>query len=291
MNKKNIIAILMSLVITILVLTGLYFGYQEKIKPEETIDVAITTSEIKSGELLVLNKNYSYQKLPKSKVTASHITKTQIEQKTDDGKTVYMLSDILNNKEVTTQLYANEPIMKGRVSGLSGLSNINGEEIDLSMYRKMTYSVSDTQSLEGQVTSGDRVDFWIRYVLTDKTNKDQLIVVDKVLKNVLINKTFDANGQEISDPSIPAKTIELLLLEDEIQEYLKYKDLGKYTIVKVPVSANANDNEIVRKKLSTNELIWEIISMEEDSVTADKIKKDPTKIDKVGDIEIEGLEE
>lgn len=291
MNKKNIIAILMSLVITILVLMGLYLGYQQQIKPEETIDIAVTTKEVRSGELLVLNKNYTYQKLPRSKVTSSHITKAQLEKKSEDGKTVYVLSDILNNKEVTTHLYSNEPIMKGRISGLSGVSNIDGEEIDLSKYRKMTYSVSDTQSLEGQVTSGDKVDFWIRYKLNDKTNADQLVVVDKVLKNVLINKTFDANGQEISDPSIPAKTIEILLLEDEIQEYLKYKDLGKYTIVKVPVSAVDSDDEIVRKKLSTNELIWEIISMEEDAVTADKIKKDPTKVEKIDDMEIEGLDD
>lgn len=290
MNKKNITAILMALVITILVLCGLYFGYKQQTKPEETIEVAVTIQEIKAGELLMLNKNYNYQKIPKSKLTPSHVTKEQIEKKSDDNKTIYALSDILNNKEVTTSLYANEPIMKGRVSGLSGVSNIEGEEIDLSQYRKMTYSVSDTQSLEGQVVAGDRVDFWIRYKLNDKTNKDQLVVVDKVLKNVLINKTFDANGQEISDPSIPAKTIEILLLEEEIQEYLKYKDLGKYTIVKVPVSAIGNEDEIVRKKLSTNDLIWEIISMEEDAVTADKIKKDPTKLDKVEDIEIEGLE-
>lgn len=287
MNKKTITAILISFLVTILMLLGLFVLYTQQTKPEETIEVAYTTKEVKAGELLMLDKNYKYKNMPKSKVTPSHITKVELEKESTNNKTIYTLTDILKGKEVITDLYPDEPIMKGRVSGLSGLSDINGEEIDLSKYRKMTYSVSDTQSLEGQVRSGDRVDFWIRYKLNDKKNNDQLIIVDKILKNVLVNKTFDSNGQEVNDTTIPSKTIEVLLREDEVQEFLRYKDLGKYTIVKVPIGAITEDNEVVRKKLSTNDLIWEIISMDEDSVTADKIKKDPSKIDKIEDMEIE----
>lgn len=288
-SKKNTgLIVLFALVLTLIVLGGIYFGFKQVNKPEPQVEVAVATTNIKSGELLMSDKNYTYTKIDKSKVTSSHITKVQIETESNNEETKVALTDMLKGKEVITDIYAGEPIMKGRVSGLTGISNSEGEQLDLSKYRKMTYSVTNEQNLEGQVRSGDRVDFWVKYKLNDKTNKDQLIVVDKILKNVIVNKTFDANGQEINDPTIPAKTIEVLLLEKEIQEFLQYKDLGKFTIVKVPTGATEDGSEeIVRRKVSTNDLIWEIISMDEDAVTADKIKKDADKKDKVQDMELE----
>lgn len=277
MNKKTKNALLVSLGVTIVFSIGAFLYVQNARKPVETMEIAIAKKEIKAGEVFT-NDNYEYVKIPKVD-NSSYIQKVAME----DGT----YNDVLKGKEATNDIYPNEEIVKGRVSGMAALTDDKGEVIDLSGYRKLTYKVDGENSLSGQVKKGDKLDFWVRYKLNDKKNKDQLVIVDKILKDVIVNKCFDANGLEIVDPSIPATTVELLVTEEELQEYIKFKDLGKYTLVKAPVGGSSSEkDEIVRKKLSTNDLIWEIISMEESEVTADKIKKDPNKKNDIGNFEI-----
>lgn len=278
MNSKVKTAIIISLVITLVFGVVAFFLIRKMKKPEEMVSVAVATKEIKAGEIFT-DENYIYKGIPKKELTSSHITKIAME----DGT----YTDTLKGKEVKSDIYPNEKIMKGRVSGMSVLTDENGETIDVSGYRKLMYEVGDSNSLSGQVQAGDRLDFWVRYKLNDKTNKDQLVIVDKILKNVIVNKCYDSNGEEVTNTSIPVKTVEILLTEKELQEYIKYKDLGKYTLVKVPAGQSSDtSDDIVRKKLSTNDLIWEIISMDEDQVTSDKITKDPSKEQEIVNFEI-----
>ena len=284
MNKKKIITIIASIVLTIVTVGGIYFGAKHLSKPEDTIEVAVATQDIKAGKICD-SKNYTYVAMPKSKVSPSYVTKVEVENTTGKDKT-YVVSDILKGKEVSSDIYQNEPIVKGRVTGLN--SGVDATEIiDYSKYTKMMYNVTDTKSLDGQVHAGDKVDLWVRYTLTDKTTHDKLVVVDKVLKKVIVNRTFDSEGKEINDISVPAKSMEILLAEDEVSEYLKFQEFGKYTLVKSPTTDDKSSDEVVRKKLSTNGLIQEVISMKEDQVTADKIYKDPAKASEVQNYEID----
>lgn len=286
MTKKKIIICAASAGLTLVIVGGAFLGLKKVNKPEGTVEVAVATKEIKAGEVFT-SQNYTYKELPKSQVSPSCVTKVEIESEKNNKK-IYTIEDVLQGKEVISDIYANEPIMKGRVSGLKTLTDENGNAIDMSQYTKMMYNVSDTKSLDGQVHAGDKVDLWVRYKLNDKENNDQWVVVDKILKRVLVNRTFDAEGKEITDTTIPAKSMEILLKENEVSEYLKYQDLGKYTLVKSPSKITDASKEVVRKKLSTNNLIQEILSMQNDEVTADKIEEiDPTVKDKVQNIEIE----
>lgn len=284
MNKKKIITIIASVVLTAVAVGGIYFGFKQISKPEQTVEVAVATQDIKAGEICS-SKNYTYVEMAKSKVSPSYVTKVEVENQKGNDKT-YTVSDVLKGKEASSAIYQNEPIMKGRITGLN--STVDATEIiDYSKYTKMMYNVTDTKSLDGQVHAGDKVDLWVRYTLTDKTTHDKLVVVDKILKKVLVNRTFDSDGKEITDITIPAKSMEILLAEDEVSEYLKYQDFGRYTLVKSPSSDDKESDEVVRKKLSTNGLIQEIISMKEDQVTADKIYKDPAKANEVQNYELD----
>lgn len=278
MNKKIRNALIISLVGTAIISTGLYFMFKNTTKKENTIEVAVATREIKAGEVFN-DDNYKYVSIPESKVSASYVTKVKMADNS--------VTDVLKGKEVLSTIYPNEEIVKGRVSNMSALTDDKGNVIDTSSYRKLMLEVGTSQELSGQVVSGDKIDFWVRYTLNDKTNKDKLIVVDKIMKNVIVNKCYDSEGNEITDTTQKAKTVELLVTEEELQEYIKYKDLGKYTLVKVPSGSDGSSNDdIVRKKISTNDLIWEVISMKDDEVTADKITKDKDKEKEISNYEI-----
>lgn len=287
MEKKTKIGLIVSLGITTCVAFGGFLFYKQMSKPVPMVAVAQATKEIKAGEILDPNENYTYINIPQSELSSSYITLVKMESNSKEGQTQATMTDILKGKEVTSDIYPNEKIMKGRVSSMTSLTDQKGETIDVSKYRKLTYTVTGPQNLAGQIKSGDRIDFWITYKLTDKTNKDKIIVTDKILKNVIVNKTFDSNGQEIVNNEGIAKTAEFLLTEDEVQTYIQYKDLGKITLAKVPTSSNDVSSEVVRKKLSINDLVWEIVSMDTSEVTADQIKKDPLKKNDIDKYELE----
>lgn len=288
MNKRVVTAIVISLVFTVLAIGGIVFGLKQITKPEETIKIAVAVEEIKAGTILQTSM-YDYVSIPKSQYIPSYVTYEEI-IKEENGSKQVLLNDTLKGKETKTDIYKGERIAKGRVSGVAidTIEDSEGNVLDVNSFRRMSFSASGTKNLSGQMKSGDKVDFWLRYKLTDKNNNDQIVVVDKILKDVPVLKAFDSNGVEITTTGISASSVELLLTEEEVQEYLKWADLGNITLVKVPVgSSDSEDNEIVRKKLSMNDLIHEIISQEKSEVTANEIKKDPTKKEQIEDYIIE----
>lgn len=287
MNTKTKNAILISFGVTILCAGGAYYYIANSSKPVPMVEVAMSTAEVKTGDVLSEEK-YRYVQIPQSEYSPSYVTKVKTETKNDKGENIVTYVDTLKGKEVASDIYPNEKIMKGRVSNSAGLTDENGNVIDISNYRKMMFAVNSTQTLSGQVQPGDKVDFWVRYTLSDTKNKDKLVVVDKVLKNITINKAYDTNSNEITDGSVAAKNVELLLTEEELQTYIQYRDFGSITLVKVPKGTKADaETDIVRKKLSTNNLIWEVVSMKEDQVTADKITKDPSKESEISNYVLE----
>jgi hypothetical protein len=195
---------------------------------------------------------------------------------------------MLKGKEAKENIYKGERIIRSRVSGFSVQTGDGNETSDdYSGLRRMTYTAQGIQNLAGQLKAGDYIDFWIRYKLQDKENSDTIVVVDKILSNVPVVKALDSNAQEIKSGDEASTTIEIMLSQEQIQEFIKWRDLGKITLVKVPVGVNTNaEKEVTRVKMSMNDLIWDVLSMTEDKMNKDDIVKDNSKKGDVGNYHI-----
>lgn len=285
MNKRLIIASLIALLITALIITGLIYTINNMTKPKETVEVAYALQEIKAGSI-IRPEMYAYKKIPKDEFNPSYVTKEEVMVLDSNGKKVVKLADVLKGKEASENIYKGEIIIKARVRGIG--ADKNEDIFQNTNLRRMTYTAQGIDNLAGQLKAGDRVDFWIRYVLYDKINNDKIIVVDKILENVPVLRALDQNAQEIKNGSkVPSTTIEVALPQEKIQEFIKWKGLGRITLVKVPVDANLKEEKkITRKKMSMNDLILEVISMTEDEMNKDDIVIDDSKRDEVKNYEI-----
>ncbi|QUH21998.1 SAF domain-containing protein [Alkaliphilus sp. B6464] len=285
MNKRLVVASLAALVITVMIISGLIYGVNNMSKPEETIEIAYALQEIKAGSI-IKPEMYEYRSIPVDEFNPSYVTKEEVMIPNLDGKKAAQLIDVLKGKEADENIYKGERIVKARIRGIG--ADKNEEIFENTNLRRMTYTAQGINNLAGQVKSGDRVDFWIRYTLADKINKDKVVVVDKVLANVPILKALDQNSQEIRNGSeAPSTTIEVALTQEQIQEFIKWKGMGSITLVKVPVDADLDkENDITRKKMSMNDLILEVISMTEDEMNKEDIVIDKNKKGEVGNYEI-----
>lgn len=278
MNKRIIIAMAIALIVTAGAIFLIYTTVKKISQPKETIEIAVATQDIKAGTILQDNM-YEYVAIPKDEAIPSYIQKEVILVKDENGNTTQKLEDILKGKEAKENIYKGERIVKSRVGGATiGTEEENGEEFDSTGLRRMTYTAQGIQNLAGQLKAGDRVDFWIRYKLQDKKNNDTIIVVDKILSNVPVVKALNSNSQEIKNPNEVTTTIEIMLTQEQVQEFIKWRDLGKITLVKVPADADVTaEKEITRKKMSMNDLILEVLSMDKDEMNRDDIVIDESK--------------
>lgn len=293
MNKGLVFTIIISLLVTTLTIVGILYSIDNMSKPPETIAVAVSTKDIQAGVILQPDM-YEYVEIPISEHISTYITKKNVEEKKKDGSIVFVKKDLLQGKEVTENIYKGEKILSTRISNFVSLQEDEGDEIlyDSTGLRRMTYTAQGVQNLAGQLKAGDKIDFWLRYRLQDKENKDSIIVVDKILSNVLVVKALNSSSQEIKNKNEVSTTVELLLTQEEIQEFIKYRDLGKITLVKVPPDANVgNEKEITRKRMSMNDLIWDVLSMEEDEMNKEQIVKDEDQKENVDKYYIDENEE
>jgi len=283
MNKRILIASAIALLITVGTIFFIYMSVTKISQPKETVKIAVAKQDIKAGAILQ-DHMYEYVPIPKDEVIPSYIQEEVVLVKDDDGNTTQRLVDTLKGKEAKENIYKGERIIKGRVGSttIAGKDEDN-DDFDSTGLRRMTYTAQGIQNLAGQLKAGDRVDFWIRYKLQDKENNDTIVVVDKILSNVPVVKALDSNYREIKSTDQATTTIEIMLAQEQVQEFIKWRDLGKITLVKVPVDANVNqEKEITRKKMSMNDLILEVLSMTEDEMNKDDIIIDESKRDEVG---------
>jgi len=293
MNKGLVFTIIISLLVTTLTIVGILYSIDNMSKPPETIAVAVSTKDIQAGVILQPDM-YEYVEIPISEYISTYVTKKNVEEKKKDGSIVFVKKDLLQGKEVTENIYKGEKILSTRISNFVSLQEDEGDEIlyDSTGLRRMTYTAQGIQNLAGQLKAGDKIDFWLRYRLQDKENKDSIIVVDKILSSVLVVKALNSSSQEIKNKNEVSTTVELLLTQEEIQEFIKYRDLGKITLVKVPPDANVNnEKEITRKRMSMNDLIWDVLSMEEDEMNKEQIVKDEDQKENVDKYYIDENEE
>lgn len=277
MNKRTIIASVVALLITVIAMYFIFTSITQMSRPKETVEVAVAKQEIKAGTILQPDM-YEYVLIPKDEVIPSYVQKEVVIIKNENGDLVKTLSDMLKGKEAKENIYKGERIVRSRVSGFSiGVEGEN-EVSDYSGLRRMTYTAQGIQNLAGQLKTGDYIDFWIRYKLQDKENNDTIVVVDKILSNVPVVKALDSNSQEIKNGTAASTTIEILLTQEQIQEFIKWRDLGRITLVKVPPNINTDaEKEVTRVKMSMNDLIWDVLSMTEDKMNKDDIVKDESK--------------
>lgn len=283
MNKRILIASAIALLITVGAIFFIYMSVTKISQPKETVKIAVAKQDIKAGAILQ-DHMYEYVPIPKDEVIPSYVQEEVVLVKDDDGNTTQRLVDTLKGKEAKENIYKGERIIKGRVGGttIAGKDEDN-DDFDSTGLRRMTYTAQGIQNLAGQLKAGDRVDFWIRYKLQDKENNDTIVVVDKILSNVPVVKALDSNYREIKSTDQATTTIEIMLTQEQVQEFIKWRDLGKITLVKVPVDADVNqEKEITRKKMSMNDLILEVLSMTEDEMNKDDIIIDESKRDEVG---------
>lgn len=293
MNKGLVFTIIASLLVTVLTIVGILYSIDNMSKPPKTIAVAVSTKDIQAGVILQPDM-YEYVEIPTDEYISAYITKKNVEEKKKDGSIVFVKKDLLQGKEVTENIYKGEKILSTRISNFVSLQEDEGGEIlyDSTGLRRMTYTAQGVQNLAGQLKAGDKIDFWLRYRLQDKENKDSIIVVDKILSSVLVVKALNSSSQEIKNKNEVSTTVELLLTQEEIQEFIKYRDLGKITLVKVPPDANVNnEKEITRKRMSMNDLIWDVLSMEEDEMNKEQIVKDEDQKENVDKYYIDENEE
>lgn len=282
MNKRILIASAIALLITVGAIFFIYMSVTKISQPKETVKIAVAKQDIKAGAILQ-DHMYEYVPIPKDEVIPSYVQEEVVLVKDDDGNTTQRLVDTLKGKEAKENIYKGERIIKGRVGSttIAGKDEDN-DDFDSTGLRRMTYTAQGIQNLAGQLKAGDRVDFWIRYKLQDKENNDTIVVVDKILSNVPVVKALDSNYREIKSTDQATTTIEIMLTQEQVQEFIKWRDLGKITLVKVPVDANVNqEKEITRKKMSMNDLILEVLSMTEDEMNKDDIIIDESKRDEV----------
>lgn len=282
MNKRILIASAIALLITVGAIFFIYMSVTKISQPKETVKIAVAKQDIKAGAILQ-DHMYEYVPIPKDEVIPSYVQEEVVLVKDDDGNTTQRLVDTLKGKEAKENIYKGERIIKGRVGGttIAGKDEDN-DDFDSTGLRRMTYTAQGIQNLAGQLKAGDRVDFWIRYKLQDKENNDTIVVVDKILSNVPVVKALDSNYREIKSTDQATTTIEIMLTQEQVQEFIKWRDFGKITLVKVPVDANVNqEKEITRKKMSMNDLILEVLSMTEDEMNKDDIIIDESKRDEV----------
>lgn len=282
MNKRILIASAIALLITVGAIFFIYMSVTKISQPKETVKIAVAKQDIKAGAILQ-DHMYEYVPIPKDEVIPSYVQEEVVLVKDDDGNTTQRLVDTLKGKEAKENIYKGERIIKGRVGSttIAGKDEDN-DDFDSTGLRRMTYTAQGIQNLAGQLKAGDRVDFWIRYKLQDKENNDTIVVVDKILNNVPVVKALDSNYREIKSTDQATTTIEIMLTQEQVQEFIKWRDLGKITLVKVPVDANVNqEKEITRKKMSMNDLILEVLSMTEDEMNKDDIIIDESKRDEV----------
>lgn len=283
MNKRILIASAIALLITVGAIFFIYMSVTKISQPKETVKIAVAKQDIKAGAILQ-DHMYEYVPIPKDEVIPSYVQEEVVLVKDDDGNTTQRLVDTLKGKEAKENIYKGERIIKGRVGSttIAGKDEDN-DDFDSTGFRRMTYTAQGIQNLAGQLKAGDRVDFWIRYKLQDKENNDTIVVVDKILSNVPVVKALDSNYREIKNTDQATTTIEIMLTQEQVQEFIKWRDLGKITLVKVPVDADVNqEKEITRKKMSMNDLILEVLSMTEDEMNKDDIIIDESKRDEVG---------
>lgn len=282
MNKRILIASAIALLITVGTIFFIYMSVTKISQPKETVKIAVAKQDIKAGAILQ-DHMYEYVPIPEDEVIPSYIQEEVVLVKDDDGNTTQRLVDTLKGKEAKENIYKGERIIKGRVGGTTIAGKDEGnDDFDSTGLRRMTYTAQGIQNLAGQLKAGDRVDFWIRYKLQDKENNDTIVVVDKILSNVPVVKALDSNYREIKSTDQATTTIEIMLTQEQVQEFIKWRDLGKITLVKVPVDANVNqEKEITRKKMSMNDLILEVLSMTEDEMNKDDIIIDESKRDEV----------
>jgi Flp pilus assembly protein CpaB len=287
MNKRTIIASVVALLITVIAMYFIFTSITQMSRPKETVEVAVAKQEIKAGTILQPDM-YEYVPIPKDEVIPSYVQKEVVIIKNENGDSVKTLSDMLKGKEAKENIYKGERIIRSRVSGFSVQTGDGNETSDdYSGLRRMTYTAQGIQNLAGQLKAGDYIDFWIRYKLQDKENSDTIVVVDKILSNVPVVKALDSNAQEIKSGDEASTTIEIMLSQEQIQEFIKWRDLGKITLVKVPVGVNTNaEKEVTRVKMSMNDLIWDVLSMTEDKMNKDDIVKDNSKKGDVGNYHI-----
>lgn len=282
MNKRTIIASVVALLITVIAMYFIFTSITQMSRPKETVEVAVAKQEIKAGTILQPDM-YEYVLIPKDEVIPSYVQKEVVIIKNENGDLVKTLSDMLKGKEAKENIYKGERIVKSRVSGFSIGVEEKDEVSDYSGLRRMTYTAQGIQNLAGQLKTGDYIDFWIRYKLQDKENNDTIVVVDKILSNVPVVKALDSNSQEIKNGTAASTTIEILLTQEQIQEFIKWRDLGRITLVKVPPGVNTDtEKEITRVKMSMNDLIWDVLSMTEDKMNKDDIVKDESKKGEIG---------
>lgn len=282
MNKRTIIASVAALLITVIAMYFIFTSITQMSRPKETVEVAVAKQEIKAGTILQPDM-YEYVLIPKDEVIPSYVQKEVVIIKNENGDLVKTLSDMLKGKEAKENIYKGERIIKSRVSGFSIGVKEEDRVSDYSGLRRMTYTAQGIQNLAGQLKTGDYIDFWIRYKLQDKENNDTIVVVDKILSNVPVVKALDSNSQEIKNGTAASTTIEILLTQEQIQEFIKWRDLGRITLVKVPPGVNTDtEKEITRVKMSMNDLIWDVLSMTEDKMNKDDIVKDESKKGEIG---------
>lgn len=248
-NKKVFIIFSISLLITIASLFGVMLAVkQAKEKPVNYVYVAVAKQNIPAGTFLKPNM-YQYIKIPENEFIKSYITMKQMVAK--DGTIHY--EDPLEGLEVRENIYAGEKIMKERLSDFRADNQILKNP---NIYKRMTYTAEGIDNMAGQLREGDRVDFWCRYELRDK-NGDTYIVVEKILANVPVVRAIDSSYQEIKNKNGAATTIEVLLTEDEVQQFLVYKNLGRITVVK----SNDNSSTTANTKFVAKKTVISIDSL------------------------------
>lgn len=287
MNKRTIIASVVALLITAIVMFFIFTSISRMSQPKDTVQVAVAKQEIKAGTILQPDM-YEYVSIPEDEVIPSYVQKEVVIVKDANGNSTETLSDTLKGKEAKENIYKGERIIRSRVSGFSVQTGDGNETSDdYSGLRRMTYTAQGIQNLAGQLKAGDYIDFWIRYKLQNKENSDTIVVVDKILSNVPVVKALDSNAQEIKSGNEASTTIEILLSQEQIQEFIKWRDLGRITLVKVPTGVNPDaEKEVTRVKMSMNDLIWDVLSMTEDQTNKDDIVKDESKKGEVGNYTI-----
>lgn len=287
MNKRTIIASVVALLITAIVMFFIFTSISRMSQPKDTVQVAVAKQEIKAGTILQPDM-YEYVSIPEDEVIPSYVQKEVVIVKDANGNSTETLSDTLKGKEANENIYKGERIIRSRVSGFSVQTGDGNETSDdYSGLRRMTYTAQGIQNLAGQLKAGDYIDFWIRYKLQNKENSDTIVVVDKILSNVPVVKALDSNAQEIKSGNEASTTIEILLSQEQIQEFIKWRDLGRITLVKVPTGVNPDaEKEVTRVKMSMNDLIWDVLSMTEDQTNKDDIVKDESKKGEVGNYTI-----
>lgn len=222
MNKK-VIVIVISLIITVVLFTGLITIQKKIVNPSGTEKVYVVAKNIEKNTVIADDKDIdTYFKL-------KEISKDQIIEGTIKDRKE------LVNTYAKENLFKNEPVISNRIGdNTKRLSEIVNK-------REVSIKFSDIGEVVGGILKeGDLIDI----IFTENASGKLTIKTETALKNVYIDKVFSADGNRINrkeDSKIPATILNVIVSAENAHALENKLAKGKIKVMKVTDDSNYND--------------------------------------------------